>query len=120
MPKPEMPAFTKSPPELVERFSSLLDRFPGADRRKMFGYPGAFVGGNMATGLFRDTWIVRLAEPDRAELLAIDGAAPFEPMPGRPMRGYVVLPRAIVADDTALESWVRRSVAYAESLPPKR
>ena len=48
------PSFDKSPPELVERFAAVMDRYPDAERKKMFGYPAAFVGGNMATGLFAD------------------------------------------------------------------
>ena len=54
----EMPAFTKSPPELVERFRTVLDGHPEAERKQMFGYPAAFVGGNLATGLFADRWMV--------------------------------------------------------------
>ena len=58
MPKAAMPSFSKSPPELVERFAAVMDRYPDAERKKMFGYPAAFVGGNMATGLFAEQWVV--------------------------------------------------------------
>src|SRR5215210_6506686 len=51
-----MPSFSKSPPELVERFAAVLAEYPQAQRKPMFGYPAAFVGGNMATSLFRDLW----------------------------------------------------------------
>src|SRR5687767_14379457 len=47
-----MPPFEKSPPELVDRFDAVAGRFPTAERRKMFGYPALFVGGNLVTGLF--------------------------------------------------------------------
>jgi hypothetical protein len=46
-----------------------MDRHPSAERRKMFGHPCAFVGGNMATGLFADSWMVRLPDTERTELL---------------------------------------------------
>ena len=59
-----MPQFTKSPPELVERFDAAAARHPDAERRKMFGYPALFAGGNLATGLFADTWMVRLGPAD--------------------------------------------------------
>src|SRR3954451_22398613 len=87
----KMPSFSKSPPDLVERFAEVMDRFPDAERRKMFGYPAAFVGGNMATGLFADRWVVRLPEEEIAPAKA-SGAEGFEPMPGRPMTGFVVVP----------------------------
>ena len=116
-----MPSFEKSPPELVARFDAIAARFtPPAERRKMFGYPALFVGGNLATGLFADTWMVRLAPADLAELLALPGAGPFSPMPGRSMGGYGTIPADIVADDAALGGWIERSLAFAGSLPPKK
>jgi hypothetical protein len=113
-----MPSFTKSPPALVERFGAVLDGYPDATRRKMFGYPAAFVGGNMATGLFADRWVVRL--PD-AEVAAAreSGAGAFEPMPGKPMKSFVVIPLADVDDDAAIRRWVERGLAHAASLPAK-
>lgn len=118
MPDREMPSFTKSPPALVERFAAVLDRHPEADRKQMFGYPAAFVGGNMATGLFADRWTVRLADDEIAAALAA-GAEPFEPMPGRPMKSFVAIPAADVADDARIDEWVGRGLATAAAMPPK-
>lgn len=113
-----MPSFTKSPTALVERFEAVLSAFPDAQRRPMFGYPAAFVGGNMATSLFADRWVVRLP-PDGIESAQAAGAEAFEPMAGRPMKGFVVVPRADVDDDAAIRSWVERGLALARSLPAK-
>jgi TfoX/Sxy family transcriptional regulator of competence genes len=114
-----LPSFETSPAALVERFDTAASRHPDALRRKMFGYPALFVGGNLATGLFADTWMVRLAPDDLAALLALPGAAPFSPMPGRTMGGYATLPRDVVGDDDALDTWVARALAHAASLPAK-
>jgi len=119
MPKREMPSFTKSPSELVARFGEVLDRHPEAERRQMFGYPAAFVGGNMATGLFAETWIVRLPEAELTTARA-RGAHDFEPMPGRPMKGFVAIPAADVKDDTRIVEWVARGLAHAASMPAKQ
>jgi len=108
----------KSPPELIERFHEAVAGIEGVEVRKMFGYPAAFVGGNMTAGLHQDTFLVRLAETDRAERLA-DGWSTFEPMPGRPMREYVTLPPAVVADADATRGWVERAAGYVRTLPPK-
>jgi TfoX/Sxy family transcriptional regulator of competence genes len=118
MPKREMPTFAKSPAELVARFGEVLDRHPEAERRQMFGYPAAFVGGNMATGLFADKWMVRLPE-DAIPSAKASGATDFEPMPGRPMKSFVVIPERDVADDTKIVEWVARGLAHAASLPAK-
>ena len=119
MPSREMPSFTKSPPELVERFGAILDRFPDAQRKPMFGYPAAFVGGNMATGLFADRWMVRLPDDEVAPAIA-SGAEPFEPMPGRPMKSFVAIPESDVADDAAIARWVERGLAHAATMPAKK
>jgi hypothetical protein len=114
-----MPKFEKSPPALVERFEAAAARHPEATRRQMFGYPALFVGGNLATGLFADGWMVRLSAADCEALLALPGAAQFAPMPGRPMRGWAVLPADVVADEGALDGWIGRALAFAGSLQPK-
>ena len=119
MPKREMPSFAKSPAELVARFVEVLDRHPEAERRQMFGYPAAFVGGNMATGLFADKWMVRLPEAEIPSAKA-RGATDFEPMPGRPMKSFVAIPTADVGDDAAIKRWVERGLAHAASLPAKK
>ena len=115
---PSMPDFTKSPPELVERFDALTSPLPGVERRQMFGYPSLFVGGNLVTGLHKGWWFVRLGEADRAKLLEL-GAGPFEPMPGRAMGGYLVLPPDVFGDDAAVLRWVGRAIEFGRSLPPK-
>jgi len=109
----------KSPPALIEAFGASLPRDPRAERRSMFGYPCAFVHGQMFTGLHEARMVVRLDERGRTELLAIPGAEPFEPMPGRFMREYVVVPPRIVENGPALCEWVERAFAYALTLPPK-
>jgi hypothetical protein len=118
MAKGQTPSFEKSPPELVDRFAAVLDRYPDAERKKMFGYPAAFVGGNMATGLFADHWVVRLPD-DQIDVAKAAGAGAFEPMPGRPMKAFVVIPASDVADDAAIGRWVERGMAHAGSLPAK-
>jgi hypothetical protein len=119
MPKAQTPSFSKSPAELVERFAVVLERYPDAERKKMFGYPAAFVGGNMATGLFADQWVVRLPDGEIEEAKAA-GAGSFEPMPGRPMKSFVVIPAADVTDDAAITRWVERGLAHAASMPAKK
>jgi TfoX N-terminal domain len=117
-----MPRFEKSSPQLVARFSEVLDRSAAPDitRRQMFGYPCAWIGGNMLTGLFGQEWWVHVSEPDREALLALPGAHEFEVMPGKAMGRYVVMPADVVADDARLDAWIGKAVAFTRSLPPKK
>lgn len=113
-----MPGFEKSPPALVERFAAVADELPDVERRQMFGYPCVFVGGNMITGLHEHAWFVRLATDDTVALQDI-GGVPFEPMPGRPMRGYTTMPPEVIDDDAAVRRWVGRAIDHGRSLPAK-
>lgn len=117
-----MPSFEKSPAELVARFNSVLDAHAAPDitRRLMFGYPCAWINGNMATGLFARQWWVLVAEPDREALLALPGAHPFEVMPGKAMGRNVTLPDDIVTDDARLGAWVDKALDFTRTLPPTK
>jgi TfoX/Sxy family transcriptional regulator of competence genes len=88
----------KSPPELVEHFGRILARFPEVERRQMFGYPAAFVGGNMVTGLHEARWVVRL------------GA----------MKAFAALPDSVLDDDEELTRWVERAIRHGRSMPTKK
>src|SRR5260221_5804505 len=76
----------RSPAELVKLFEDALDNWPGAQIRKMFGYPAGFVNGQMFTGLHEDKMFVRLPADEMAAFLQMEGATQFAPMQGRPMR----------------------------------
>jgi TfoX/Sxy family transcriptional regulator of competence genes len=112
--------FEKSPPELVARFQELADLVPGADRKQMFGYPSCVLDGHMFMGLFEDHLVLRLRPADLEAFLAEEGGEPFEPMPGRPMTGYVVVPATMVAQPEVVDRWVAKALACARELPPKK
>lgn len=116
---PHMPVFMKNPAELIRRFTEAMSGYPDAPVRMTFGSPCAYVGGNMAVGLHGSGWFVRLPPAAAAELLAMDGAEPFSPVPGRPMRGYVLLPPSVIGDPDELALWIERSLDFVRSLPPK-
>ena len=118
---PEMPKFEKPPVELVARFGEVLDRVatPETTRKPMFGHPCAWVGGNMATGLFASHWWVRLPPDELDRVLESGEATTFSVMPGREMKGYAVMPAEVVADDAQLDDWVGRALAYTATLPAK-
>jgi TfoX/Sxy family transcriptional regulator of competence genes len=109
----------KAPDELIATFDEALPADGRVERRKMFGFPSAFVNGQMFTGLFQEEMFVRLAESERDKLLS-SGWHLFEPMPGRPMREYVVIPKGVLDDRAGVRKWVKRALDYAAALPPKK
>ena len=116
------PAFERPAPELVARFNEVVDRVasPEVTRRPMFGHPCAWVGGNMATGLFAQQWWVRLPPDELAARLASGEATTFQVMPGRDMQGYAVMPKAVIDADGDVDAWVRRALDYTGTLPEKQ
>ena len=109
-------AWDKPPFWLTELFAIALPERPGVERRKMFGCPCAFAGGHMFAGVIQETVFARLPP---GECAALDDPPPFEPIPGRPMRAYVVLPEAVLEDEHELARLLDSARAAAAGLPPK-
>ncbi len=105
--------------ELSELLEAAVGPYP-CQKRQMFGCPAYFLNGNMFTGIHQDSIILRLSGPDKAELLGGPAdATPFEPMPGRQMKEYVVVLDGVYGSPARLEEWLTRSFQYVSSLPPK-
>lgn len=86
----------------------------------MFGNPAAFSDGYMFFGVFGDDLFVRVAPEAMERALAVPGVRPFEPMPGRAMSGYVVLPSGILQDARETARWIEAALAACRRLPTKR
>ena len=112
-------AWQKSSAELVALFQQTVPSGHNIAHKQMFGYPCAFVSGNLFTGLFQQSMIFRLSPADRAAFLDRANTAEFEPMPGRKMTGYVMLQDPFAADEHELDNWMKCALHHASSLPPK-
>jgi len=112
-------AMPRSDPNVAALFETLLPTDERVVIRPMFGHKAAFVSGNMFTGTFGKHVFVRLDEPSRAELLAIAGAKPFEPMKGRPMTEYVQLPESFLNQPPIAKVWLERALRWTSTLPAK-
>src|SRR5262249_20290101 len=106
--------WVEAPADLVEAFAAALRDFPEAERRKMFGYPAAFVNGHLCAGLYQDRVVLKLPDEARAALLGLPGAEPFAPMPGRVMGEFVMAPPALGRDPDALRPWLRQALDYGK------
>lgn len=106
-------------PAALERLRTLLAGDSRVQLRKMFGQPAAFVQGNLCVGAFGNELFVRLNEADARILSKVPGVRHFEPAPGRPMKQYFVLPRALLEDRVQAKKWIARSIEFAANLPAK-
>ena len=101
-------------------FQSVLPEDSTITVRPMFGNISAFVNGNMFTGLYGEDLFVRLSDKDSAELLKNKRASLFEPMIGRPMKGYFFIPRSWRQEPDRVRAWVSKSLDWTAKLPAKK
>ena len=111
-------AMPKPTNDAVARFKAAVPDDPRVSLRPMFGNLAAFAHGYLFCGLFGDDVFVRQDEAGQA-LIVADGGGPFAPMPGRPMRDYVMLPSSSTHDATALAAAIAAILAHTVALPPK-
>src|SRR5216684_3809578 len=106
--------------ESMDLFQSLIPKDDRVTVRPMFGNISAFVNGNMFFGVFGNDLFVRLSSEDQLELLKNKGSSMLEPMKGKPMKDYVVLPKTWRAMPKTLRSWISKSLEWSSKLPPKK
>ena len=106
--------------DLADRIRELLAGEPDVTEMRMFGGLAFLLGGNMSVAVSgQGGLLVRVDPQDTDALVAEPHAQPFE-MRGRGMQGWLRVDAEGLRTRGRLEPWVRRGVAYARSLPPKR
>jgi TfoX/Sxy family transcriptional regulator of competence genes len=105
--------------ELAERIRELIAGESGVTEKKMFGGLAFLVGGNMAVAASGQGGLLARVDPEDGDaLLAKPHVEPME-MRGRAMTGWLLVDDEGIRTKRQLESWVKRGVAYARTLPPK-
>jgi TfoX/Sxy family transcriptional regulator of competence genes len=109
----------KAPAELVQLFESEVARLGVAQVKKMFGYPAGFVNGNMLAGVFEDSIMFRLGEPELQRFMQSGHGKQFEPMPGRIMKEYVATAPEALRDLELVRYWLEQALAHTSQREPK-
>jgi hypothetical protein len=106
--------------DLANRIRELVAAEVGLTEMKMFGGLAFLINGHMSVAVSGQGGLMVRVEPTDADaLVANPHARPFE-MRGRAMDGWLRVVADGVRTKRQLEPWVRRGVAYARSLPPKK
>jgi TfoX/Sxy family transcriptional regulator of competence genes len=106
--------------DLANRIRELIGADPDITEKKMFGGLAFLIDGNMSVAASgQGGLMVRVDPGDTDALVSTPHARPFE-MRGRAMQGWLRVDAEGLRTKHQLEPWVRRGVAYARSLPPKR
>ncbi|MCX6638907.1 MAG: TfoX/Sxy family protein [bacterium] len=112
-------AFPKASKALADHLENALSGF-SVKKKPMFGAPVFWVNENMFAGVFGDNIFVRLSASQKEELFSqFDEAGPFEPMPGRPMKDYAVLPEEVLNNPESFREWLTKSHQHTSTLPVK-
>jgi hypothetical protein len=80
--------------ETEKRYEKVADAFVqrGAKRSKLFGMPVLKIRDKVFAGTYGEAMTFKLAPDDVTAALKLKGVEPFEPMPGRAMKGWVMVP----------------------------
>ena len=98
-----------------DRYDAIADELAaegGAAASSMFGMPTLKINGKAFAGLREDTMTFKLTGEAHSEALALPGAAPFDPMGGRPMKEWVQVP---VDHSAKWPRLARAALAYVSS-----
>ncbi|MGH7404403.1 MAG: TfoX/Sxy family protein [Candidatus Methylomirabilales bacterium] len=105
--------------KLAARVRKRLGQRKGLAEKRMFGGLAFLLNGNMRVGVHGGELIVRLEPEQTDRALADPHTRVFDLSGGRPMKGWILVKPAGVADEASLRRWIGTGVAYATALPKK-
>lgn len=111
--------FPKADVSTQRFFEEVVPKSSNIKLRPMFGHAAAFVNGHMFSCTLGTQIVVRLKEEDRTLLLHEDGASFFEPIKGRKMKEYIVLPKSWRQEPEKVRDMMSKSLAWVTTFPPK-
>jgi len=105
--------------DIENRIKAILGPDSGVTAKGMFGGVCYLFQGNMAFGIYKDNLIIRLGSQQEAQR-AIDArrALPFD-ITGKPMKGWVMVPKDRLAKASDYKKWLDRGLSFARSLTKK-
>jgi TfoX/Sxy family transcriptional regulator of competence genes len=106
--------------DLANRLRELLGADPTIAERKMFGGLVFLLNGNMSVSASRRGGLLVRVDPRDAPKLLERPHVETMHMRGRSMANFLYVAPEAVRTKRQLASWVKRSVDFAATLPPKR
>lgn len=114
------PKMEKPDPQVLASVEAVMAGLP-VYRRPMFGTVSWFVEENaqMLGCVWGVDLNIRVGAEDARSLIASGKATPFDPMGGRPMREYVLVPASTLRP-AALRKWIARAIEFTSALERKK
>jgi TfoX/Sxy family transcriptional regulator of competence genes len=105
--------------DLANRLRELLADHEGITEKKMFGGLAFLLHGHMSVSASGQGGLLARVDPGETEAMLKKPHVSLMEMRGRSMDGWLRVAPEGVKTKRQLEPWVKRSVAYVETLPPK-
>lgn len=105
-------------PSLDEKLQHIVSKWPGIERKKMFGGTGYLLHGNMVTGVYKDLLVLRVGADTEKELLAQPWCRLMD-ITGKPMKGWLFATSDGWDDERRLDQLVSSAREFVATLPPK-
>ena len=103
--------------QLATAIDEHIARWRGFEKKKMFGGVGYLLRGNMCFGVHKANLIIRCGPKMYEQQLIKPGVREFD-ITGRPMRGWVMIPKVEI-DDDELKPWLELAKKFVATLPAK-
>jgi TfoX/Sxy family transcriptional regulator of competence genes len=105
--------------DLANRLRELLADEDGIIEKKMFGGLAFLLHGNMSVSASRNGGLLTRIDPADTDAALARPHASLMEMGGRTMDGWITVTPEGVRTKRDLAGWVKRSVKYVKTLPPK-
>ncbi len=103
---------------LVERIRAELHSVRGVGEKRMFGGVCFTLNGNMLCGVVKDVLMARIGLQAYEDALQQKYVKPID-FTGKPMKGYVYVESAGLAEDEDLRKWLEACRALVSNMPIK-
>ncbi len=103
---------------LARRIRQQLAGLRGIADKQMFGGIGFLLDGNMCVGIWQDSLIARVGLERYQSALQEPFVGELD-IPGRAMRGWVLIAPEGMENDAQLQNWVQCSLDFVRTLPAK-
>jgi TfoX/Sxy family transcriptional regulator of competence genes len=105
--------------DLANRLRELLADEDAITEKKMFGGLAFLLNGNMSVSASRNGGLLARIDPADTETALARPHVELMKMGGRTMDGWITVAPDGLKTKRELAAWVKRSVAFAKTLPPK-
>jgi TfoX/Sxy family transcriptional regulator of competence genes len=105
--------------DLANRLRELLAEHDGITEKKMFGGLAFLLDGHMSVSASGRGGLLARVDPEETDAMLKKEHVSLMEMGGRTMDGWLRVAPEGVKTKRQLESWVKRSVGYVKTLPPK-